>query len=109
MRFLLGIYAATLLAAPCFVFARSGGWARIALVVAPAILSCIILLDKAAPVIAGFDNLAFAVALPLLGLAVMALFVTSWRWLFWLVLVLNFAAGAALFSAVAILSSHARL
>lgn len=102
LRFLLCLYLVSLLTPLCLIIARAWHWARIALVAAPAILSCIILLAKGTaahdePDLVGFDNLALAAVLPLLGLGLMALFVKSWRWLFWLVFALNVLAGAALF------------
>lgn len=72
------------------------------LVAMPAILSCILLADLALrshadTAFAGFDGVALTVSVPLLGLGLMALFVAHWRWLFWLAVVLNLLAGAAVF------------
>jgi len=105
LAFLLCLYAALLLAAIALAVTRKWRQSGLALIAAPAALCGIILAEGAAPArgpldLPGFDSLALAVALPLLGLASMALFVTRWQWLFWLVLALNILAGAAVFSLV---------
>lgn len=103
MVVLLCLYAAALIASVALCGFKKWLWARIAAVVAPSILSCVILADRAVslqgavPSLAAFDDLALGVSLPLAGLGVLALFVARWRWLFWLVMVLNVVAGAAVF------------
>jgi hypothetical protein len=108
--FLFCLYAAIVLAAIGLAMTRNWPQARRALVAAPAALSGIILAEGGAAArgpfdIPGFETLALAVAAPLLGLALMALFVTRWRWLLWLVLALNILAGVAVFSIVWLVST----
>jgi hypothetical protein len=102
LTLLLCLYAALLLASLGFTMTRNRFRARLALTFTPVILCGIILLDRAAATrgeidLSSFDDLALAVALPLFGLALMAVFVTRWHWLFWLVLTVNMLAGAGIF------------
>ncbi len=103
MPLLLCLYAALLLASIGFTVTGNRLRSRLALAITPVLLCGIILAAPAAPAsggadLSGFESLALAVALPLFGLALMAVFVPRWRWLFWLVLALNMLAGAGIFT-----------
>ncbi len=101
MPLLLSLYAALLIIVLALTVAGNRFWARLALALTPLLLCAIIQASPASSAhgrvdLSSFRSLALAVALPLLGLALMALFVTRWRWLFWLVLTLNLAAGSGI-------------
>ncbi len=103
MAFLLCLYVALLIASLALTVSRKGMQARAALLASAIMLCAILLTDHSAAAHgeidwAGFDDLALEIAVPLIGMALMALFVTRWRWLFWLVLALNVAIGAGIFS-----------